>query len=179
MSMGELRGAPVALACLLAAAPALAEPQFGQPVSEADLAAWDISIPPSGDGLPEGSGTAVEGAEIYAAKCASCHGENGQGVGNLEPIVGGVGSLDSEQPLKTVGSYWPYATTLFDYTRRAMPLDAPQSLSADEVYAVSAFILAENGIIAEDAVMDAETLPAVEMPNRDGFISWWPIPGDD
>ena len=91
----------------------------------------------------------------------------------------GIGSLATDKPLKTVGSYWPYATTLFDYTRRAMPLDAPQSLTDDEVYAVTAFVLAKNGIIAEDEELNARTLPAVKMPNRDGFVSWWPLPGGE
>lgn len=152
-----------------------AGPELGQPVTEDELAAWDISIPPSGEGLPEGSGTVQEGAKVYATRCASCHGEGGTG-DPADPLVGGIGSLDTDQPAKTVGSFWPHATTLFDYTRRAMPLDAPQSLTDDEVYAVTAFILAENGIVPDDTEMNAETLPAVEMPNRDGFVSWWPSP---
>lgn len=169
-------GLAVATGLWLVAAPVLAAgPGLGTEVSEAAIAAWDISIAPDGAGLPAGSGRAIEGAEIYAAKCARCHGDGGAG-DPADPLVGGIGSLASDAPQKTVGSFWPYATTLFDYTRRAMPYDAPQSLSTDEVYAVSAYILAENGIIADDAVMDAETLPAVEMPNRDGFVSWWPKP---
>jgi S-disulfanyl-L-cysteine oxidoreductase SoxD len=179
MSTSETRAAAAVATLLLMTAPALAEPEFGEPVNEEALAAWDISIPPSGEGLPEGGGTALDGAAVWAEKCAACHGADGEGVGRLGPVVGGIGSLATGQPLKTVGSYWPYATTLFDYTRRAMPLDAPQSLTDNEVYAVSAFILARNGLIAEDAELDARTLPEVEMPNRDGFVSWWPLPGGE
>jgi S-disulfanyl-L-cysteine oxidoreductase SoxD len=175
MCSSEATLAGALLAALVFAAPALAQPELGQGVSEAVLAAWDISIPPDGTGLPEGSGTAQEGAKVYATRCQSCHGKAGAG-DPADPLVGGVGSLDTAEPMKTVGSFWPYATTLFDYTRRAVPLDAPQSLSDDEVYAVAAFILSENGIIAHDAVMNARTLPQVEMPNRGGFISWWPLP---
>ena len=180
MSMSET-GAAVAVATLLlmTASAALAGPGLGEPVNEEALAAWDISIPPTGEGLPEGGGTAHDGTVIWAEKCAACHGENGEGVDKLGPVVGGIGSLATEKPLKTVGSYWPYATTLFDYTRRAMPLDAPQSLTDDEVYAVTAFVLAKNGIIAEDEELNARTLPAVKMPNRDGFVSWWPRPGGE
>jgi cytochrome c len=115
------------------------------------------------------------GAEIYRAKCASCHGANGAGK-PADALAGGMGSLSSATPLKTVGSYWPYATTLFDYVRRAMPYDRPLSLSDDEVYAVSAYILALNGIIREHAAMDAKSLPQVEMPNRNGFVCYWPLP---
>lgn len=180
MSTSET-GAAVAVATLLlmTAPAALAEPGLGEPVNEEALAAWDISIPPSGEGLPEGGGTARDGTVIWAEKCAACHGEDGEGVGRLGPVVGGIGSLATDQPMKTVGSYWPYATTLFDYTRRAMPLDAPQSLTDDEVYAVTAFVLAKNGIIAEDEELNARTLPAVQMPNRDGFVSWWPLSGGE
>ena len=135
----------------------------------------DLSITPDGGNLPAGSGTAAQGKVVYEARCASCHGAAGQGgEGLADPLVGGTGSLTSKAPLKTVGSYWPYATTLFDYTRRAMPLDAPLSLSDDEVYAVSAYLLALNGIIEFDAVMTEQTLPQVEMPNREGFVSQWP-----
>lgn len=150
-----------------------APPQFGQPVSAQELAAWDISIGPSGEGLPPGSGNAVDGETVYQAKCQSCHGEKGAGK-PADPLVGGVGSIGSEATLKTVGSFWPYATTLFDYTRRAMPYDQPQSLSADELYAVSAYILWLNGILDREQKLDAATLPQVQMPNRNGFISAWP-----
>jgi cytochrome c len=145
-------------------------PHFGKPISPADIAPWDISIGPDGAGLPPGSGTAAQGESIYIAKCQGCHGEKGAGTPN-DPLAGGAGSLaGAKPPLKTVGSYWPYATTLFDYVRRAMPWDHPKSLTDDEVYAVSAYVLYLNGIVANDAVVDARSLPEIKMPNRDGFI---------
>lgn len=158
-------------AAALVAAPALAQaPQFGQPIAPADLAPWDISIGPDGAGLPPGRGTAAQGEAIYVAQCQSCHGEKGGGRPN-DALVGGFGSLaPGKPPVKTVGSYWPYATTLFDYIRRAMPFQDSKSLSDDEVYAVSAYILNLNGIIGNDEVLDAQSLPKVRMPNRDGFI---------
>jgi mono/diheme cytochrome c family protein len=167
--------------CLLAAAltllvlcsTALAEgPQLGRLATPDEIAPWDISIDPSGAGLPPGSGTSQQGEAVYADKCMACHGEKGAGKPN-DQLVGGRGSLSGDQPpIKTVGSFWPYATTLFDYVRRAMPLGAPRSLSDNEVYAVAAYILRLNGIIGEAEVMDAQTLPKVQMPNRDGFISF-------
>ena len=160
-------------ATLLTSGPGHAGPALGQAATADEIAAWDISIPPNGSGLPPGSGTTKQGAAVYAAKCLACHGANGAGK-PADPLVGGISTLASRSPLKTVGSYWPYATTLFDYVRRAMPLDSPMSLSNDEVYAVSAYILSLNGIIADDATMDAETLPKVEMPNRNGFVNYWP-----
>ena len=145
-------------------------PGLGRPVSPDEIAAWDISIGPDGAGLPPGRGTAKEGAAVFAEKCAGCHGEKGAGKPN-DALVGGIGSLSGDQPpVKTVGSFWPYATTLFDYVRRAMPLNASKSLKDDEVYALCAYILQQNGIVAEEAVMDAHTLPQVRMPNRDGFV---------
>jgi S-disulfanyl-L-cysteine oxidoreductase SoxD len=140
---------------------------FGQPIEEADVAAWDISIGPDGVGLPPGGGTAQQGAVVYSQKCVACHGEKGAGRPN-DRLVGG------RLPAKTVGSYWPYATTLFDFIRRAMPWTAPKSLTNDEVYAVSAYILALNGIIGENDEMNATTLPKVVMPNRNGFIRLYP-----
>lgn len=155
-----------------AAAGALAGPDLGREATPGEIAAWDISVAPDGATLPPGSGTAREGAEVYQAKCLSCHGEDGAGGDGLaDALVGGIGSLGGERPVKTVGSYWPYATTLFDYVRRSMPYDAPMSLSDDEVYAVSAYLLALNGIIGEADRMDAESLPEVRMPNRDGFVT--------
>ena len=146
--------------------------RFGQPIMPEDAAAWDISIAPDGVGLPPGSGTPAQGAVVYAEKCAACHGQKGEGQPN-DRLVGG--QLTGDQPaVKTVGSYWPYATTLFDYTRRAMPWQQPKSLTNDEVYAVSAYILRLNGIIGENEVMDASTLPKVTMPNREGFIALYP-----
>jgi len=154
---------------------AVAGPNLGQDATPEEVAAWDISVAPDGATLPPGGGSAQEGATVYESKCLSCHGEDGaSGEGLADPLVGGIGSLATTEPKKTVGSYWPHATTLFDYVRRAMPYDAPMSLTDDEVYAVSAYILALNGIIGETDRLDAETLPAVEMPNKDGFVSHWP-----
>ena len=144
-------------------------PAFGSPVSAAEIARWDISVPPSGEGLPAGSGTAKQGEAVYVAQCQACHGAKGVGK-PADPLVGGTGSLATGKPLRTVGSYWPYATTLFDYTRRAMPITNPLSLTNDDVYAVTAYVLHLNGIIGESAEMNARTLPQVRMPNRDGFI---------
>lgn len=145
-------------------------PKLGQPLSPADVAPWDISIAPDGVGLPPGQGTSMQGEAIFVSKCMACHGEKGAGKPN-DALVGGAGSLAAGQaPVKTVGSYWPYATTLFDYIRRAMPYNESKSLTADEIYALSAYILALNGIVGASDVMDAQSLPKVKMPNRDGFI---------
>ncbi len=157
---------------LVAAAPAMAAdgPGLGQPIAPADLAPWDISVGPDGVGLPPGRGTAAQGEAVYAAKCQACHGEKGAGRPN-DALVGGSATIASDRPaVKTVGSYWPYATTLFDYVRRAMPWNETKSLSNDELYAVSAYILHLNGVIAATDVVDAQSLPKVRMPNRDGFI---------
>lgn len=143
---------------------------IGTPVAPSALAAWDIDVSPDGRGLPPGHGSVALGKEIFAAKCAMCHGAQGQG-GIGDQLVGGAGTLTSVKPKKTVGSYWPYATTLFDYIRRAMPYNAPQSLTADEVYAVSAYLLYLNGIVPATAQLDAKTLPKVRMPNREGFVA--------
>jgi cytochrome c len=143
---------------------------IGTPIDEPALAAWNIDIAPDGRGLPAGSGDVATGAHLFAAKCAACHGAQGQG-GLGDPLVGGLGTLTSAKPKRTVGSYWPYATTLFDYIRRAMPYNAPESLSADEVYALSAFLLNQNGIVPANTRLDAATLPRVVMPNRDGFVA--------
>jgi len=144
---------------------------LGRVVTAEEIKAWDISIPPSGAGLPPGSGSVKQGAAVYAAKCEACHGANGAGK-PVDALVGGQGTLASGTPVRTVGSYWPYATTLFDYVRRAMPTNAPKSLTDSEVYAVSAYLLQLNGIILQDAVMNAQTLPQVKMPNKDGFIDY-------
>jgi S-disulfanyl-L-cysteine oxidoreductase SoxD len=142
---------------------------FGRPVDPLEIARWDISIPPSGAGLPKGRGTARQGQPIYEQKCLACHGTKGAGK-PADALAGGNGSLATKAPVRTVGSYWPYATTLFDYVRRAMPLAAPLSLADDEVYALSAYVLFLNGIVGEDEAMDAGSLPRVRMPNRDGFV---------
>jgi S-disulfanyl-L-cysteine oxidoreductase SoxD len=161
----------VTASLLVLSSAALAEgPGLGRVATPDEIASWDVSIGPDGAGLPPGRGTPKQGETVFAEKCVACHGEKGAGKPN-DQLVGGRGSLSGEQaPVKTVGSFWPYATTLFDYVRRAMPLNAPKSLSNDEVYAVSAYILQLNGIIGEADAMDAQTLPQVQMPNRDGFI---------
>jgi cytochrome c len=164
--------AAVLVACT-ALPPTAKPPGLGTAVSAEEIARWDISIPPSGTGLPPGSGTVTQGETVYTTKCQSCHGTKGTGK-PADALTGGIGSLTTATPVRTVGSYWPYATTLFDYTRRAMPLTAPLSLSNDEVYAVTAYVLFLNGIITSDSTMNAQTLPAVKMPNRDGFVSDWP-----
>jgi S-disulfanyl-L-cysteine oxidoreductase SoxD len=143
-------------------------PGLGVPATADEIAAMDVSIGPDGAGLPPGSGTPQQGAEIYAERCAACHGPDGTGGAN-DRLAGGQGSLATAAPLKTIGSYWPYATTVFDYVRRAMPYPAPHSLTDDEVYALTAHLLRLNGVIGPDAVMDATSLPRVQMPNRDGF----------
>ena len=145
-------------------------PDLGVPATQEQIAGWDISIGPDGAGLPAGSGTAAAGKAVYEAKCLACHGAEGAGQPN-DRLVGGQGTLREAAPIRTVGSYWPYATTVFDYIRRAMPYVTPHSLTADETYAVTAYLLALNGIIEQDAVMDATSLPTVVMPNRGNFDS--------
>ena len=159
--------AAFAAATLFAQAPKYG---VGRPPTPDEVKAWDISVAPDGTGLPEGSGTAAQGKDVYASKCAKCHGGQGQG-GDEGPLVGGQGSLRGPKPLKTVGSYWPYATTLFDYVNRAMPFKQPGTLTHNQVYAVVAFVLQLNGIIGENVVMDARSLPQVKMPNRGGFVA--------
>lgn len=147
--------------------------EIGQPASEDLITMFDIDVVPGGEGLPEGSGTVAEGAEAYATHCARCHGPSGT-EGGIGPVL--VGEEGPWEPGKTItiGSYWPYAETVFDYIRRAMPFDNPGTLEDDEVYAVVAWLLAEEGIVEEDAEMNQQTLPEVEMPNRESFFSCWP-----
>lgn len=147
-------------------------PNLGTPLTPAEIAGWDINILPDGTGLPAGSGTPSEGARIYSAKCAMCHGENGKGGTNAR-LVGRDPIKDMESE-KTIANFWPYATTLFDYIRRAMPWRKPRSLSNDEVYALTAYILWLNKLTGENETMNAQTLPKVRMPNRDGFIIRFP-----
>jgi cytochrome c len=165
--MRELAAAAALVA--LTSAVAAQSPNLGKPIAPEDLATWDISIGPDGAGLPPGSGTPKQGEAVFTAKCQACHNAKGAGQPN-DRLVGGQGSLPGDKAaVKTVGSYWPYATTLFDYIRRAMPLPQSKSLSNDEVYAVAAYILNLNGVIGENETLDAKTLPQVKMPNRDGF----------
>ncbi|HEU4685521.1 MAG TPA: cytochrome c [Nitrospira sp.] len=141
----------------------------GRPATMEEIRTWDIDVSPSGEGLPSGRGTVSQGALVYAKKCAGCHGATGR-EGPFDKLVGGRDTLATGTPVKTIGSYWPYATTLFDYIYRAMPFDAPQSLTPNEVYAVTAWLLAQNGIVEGDVTLDAASLAAVKMPNRLGFI---------
>lgn len=145
---------------------------FGRVATPAAIAAWDIDIDAQGHGLPRGQGSVAEGARLYAEKCAACHGERGQGK-PADALVGGNVPLGEQKstPLKTVGNFWPYATTLFDFIRRAMPYNAPQSLQPDEVYALTAWVLHANGVLPADAVLDAPRLSALKMPNQAGFVS--------
>jgi S-disulfanyl-L-cysteine oxidoreductase SoxD len=145
--------------------------RIGKPATDAQIAAINLTVFPDGTGLPQGKGTAAQGKDVFKDKCAVCHNDQAQGRQNQYPaLVGGIGSLATSKPVKTVGSYWPYATTVFDYIRRAMPYDHPGSLQPDEVYSTVAFILNLNGIIGPNDEMNATTLPKVKMPNRDGFI---------
>jgi len=162
------------MALAACAAPTIREtPNLGRLATPAEVAAWDVSVAPDGAGLPPGRGTSRQGAIVYERKCQNCHGERGAGQPN-DRLVGGQGTLATARPVRTIGSYWPYATTLFDYVRRAMPYTQSHSLSDDEVYAVTAYLLHLNGIIAESDAMSAETLPKVKMPNRDNFILAYP-----
>jgi S-disulfanyl-L-cysteine oxidoreductase SoxD len=143
---------------------------IGRAATPAEIAGWNIDIGRDGSGLPPGSGTVSHGREVFAQQCAACHGDKGQGdVGDR--LVGGQGTIGTPKPVRTVGSFWPYAPTLFDYIRRAMPQNAPQSLSNEDVYAVSAYILNLNGLLPADATLDARSLAAIKMPNRDMFVS--------
>jgi len=141
---------------------------FGRTPTTAEIQAWDIAIGPDGKELSSGQGSAREGVTLYQSKCAMCHGANGN-EGPQDVLVGGQGSLATAKPLRTIGSFWPYATTVYDYIYRAMPFYAPGSLSPSEVYALTAYLLFRNGIIGEDEVIDARTLPKIKMPNHDGF----------
>lgn len=146
------------------------EPLFhvGRAPTAEEVKTWDISVGPEGKELPPGQGTAQEGAPLYAQKCAACHGAKGEGV-TAPALVGGQGTLNTIHPLKTVGSFWPFATSIWDYINRAMPRGQPQSLKPDEVYSLTAVLLYWNGIIKEDDVLDAQSLPKIKMPNRDSF----------
>jgi cytochrome c len=143
---------------------------LGRIATEEEIAGWDIDVRPDGQGLPEGSGSVSVGEGLYEAQCASCHGLFGEGEGRWPVLAGGAGTLMDDRPQKTVGSYWPYASTLWDYTRRAMPFPAPQSLSVDETYAITAYVLYLNELVDEDFVLTKENFLSVEMPNADGFF---------
>ena len=143
---------------------------LGRTATPQEIAGWDIDVSPDGAGLPPGQGDVAQGRVLYNDKCAACHGPKGEGK-PMDQLAGGFGSVFDVKGKRTVGSYWPYATTLFDFVRRAMPFNAPQSLTPDEVYAVSAYVLYLNGLVAQDATLDAKSLPKIEMPNRSHFVS--------
>ncbi len=145
-------------------------PNLGQAATAEEVTALSINIFPNGKGLPDGSGSVAQGASIYQTKCIGCHGAGGLG-GSAEPLAGAEMGLTGEWPEKTIGTLWPYATTLFDFTRRSMPMTAPGSLSNEETYAVTAYLLYLNNIVAADAVMNKETILQVKMPNANGFIN--------
>lgn len=173
MSMRDLKIAACVLGVAIGAGAAAAEtPRLGKPVSQTDLAAWDINVLPDGTNLPAGSGKAADGAKVYAEKCAFCHGDKGQG-GHAVRLIGGPpkASLDGG---KTIANYWPQATTLFDFIRRAMPFTQPRSLTDQEVYSLVAYLLAQNKLIGENDEINASTLPKVRMPNRDNFVVQFP-----
>ena len=172
MSTRKLRGIALALG-LGSGAAFSAGPNLGTPIAPAEIAAWDISIQADGTGLPPGGGTPAQGARIFAQKCALCHGENGKG-GPFAALVGGAPVSSGIDTVKTIANFWGYSTTVFDFIRRAMPWQQPRSLTDNEVYALTASILAQNKLIGEDDSMNAETLPKVRMPNRDGFIIRFP-----
>lgn len=165
------KGMVLITAAVAAAGVGAAEPlRLGRPARAAELAAASISVAPDGTGLPPGRGTARAGKAVYQAKCAACHGAKGEGSAAFPQLVGGVGSIGMAQPVATVGSYWPYATTVFDYISRAMPYQDAGSLRPDEAYAVTAYLLYLNGIVGENAQLDRQSLPRVVMPNRHGFV---------
>jgi S-disulfanyl-L-cysteine oxidoreductase SoxD len=161
--------APLAMAGIWPAAAQLPTYGVGRPPTAEEVRAWDLTIRPDGQGLPPGRGTAALGKPIYAERCASCHGETGEDP-KYSRLVGGHGTLATDKPIRTIGSFWPYAPTLWSYIRRAQPYDNPGSLTPDQVYAVTAYLLHRNGLIGEQDVMDATTLPRVQMPNRGGFV---------
>lgn len=170
-----MRERVVAALLALLAVPALAvaaeTPHLGRVATPAEIAPWDIDVSPDGTGLPPGRGTAAQGEAIYVAKCRACHGERGAGT-PADRLAGGEGTIGGpRRPIKTIGSFWPYATSVFAYVRRSMPYDKAKSLTNDELYAVTAYLLRLNGLVGERDVVDARTLPAVRMPNRDGFVT--------
>ena len=171
MRTRELYAAALAIVVLAGATSAQAQSLYGigRAATPAEIAGWNIDIDRYGNNLPPGSGSVSRGHEVFDQQCSACHGAKGEG-GVGDQLVGGQGTLAAPKPVRTVGSYWPYAPTLFDYIRRAMPLNAPQSLSDDDVYAVSGYILNLNGLLPADATLDARTLSAIKMPNRDKFV---------
>ena len=171
MPMRRLEFATLAVVTLLCVTSAKAQSPYsiGRVATTTEIAGWNIDVGGDGSNLPPGSGSVSHGSEVFGQQCAACHGAKGEG-GVGDRLVGGQGTLGTPKPVHTVGSYWPYAPTLFDYIRRAMPQNAPQSLSNDDVYAVSAYILSLNGLLPADAALDAKSLAAIKMPNRNMFV---------
>jgi cytochrome c len=161
------------VALLLLAVPGATSPKLGvgRPATADQVKARDITVLPTGAGLPVGRGSALEGRPLYQSRCSVCHGARGEGQGDYPPLAGGHGSLTTDKALPTVGAYWPYATTVWDYIHRGMPYDHPGTLPPNQVYAITAFVLHLNGIVKEDEILDEKTLPNIKMPNRDGFVS--------
>jgi mono/diheme cytochrome c family protein len=173
LALGVAAAVAVAGCAMQPTADKVANPgvKLGQPIAEADIAPWNIDVRgPDGRGLPPGRGSVADGKKIYDAKCLACHGADAKGGPVYGAMVGGIGSFTTGTRVLTPGSMYPYAPILFDYLRRAMPMDRPQTLTNDEAYALSAYLLNLNGLVPANAVMDAKTLPAVQMPNRNGFI---------
>jgi cytochrome c len=183
LNRGAIRLAVIAAAGSFALTAGAAEAQkpgyygYGTSATPAEIAGWDIDARADGQGLPPGSGSVNKGADVYAEQCATCHGTFGEGEGRYPKLAGGEGTLRAERPEPTVGSYWPFAVTLFDYINRAMPFPAPHTLSADDVYAVTAFVLNLNNIVGNNFVADRDSLPKVKMPNHDHFT--WQDPRPD
>lgn len=171
MAVKSSTGIPLGASGPHAVQPLPDKPRFGKSISESDIVAWNIDIrTPDGLGLPAGRGSVAQGRQVYTAKCVSCHGADAKGGPVYGTMVGGIGSFKGAPRVLTPGSMYPYAPILFDYIRRSMPMDRPQTMTNDEVYAVSAYLLNLNGLVPADAVMDAQSLPKVQMPNRDGFL---------
>ena len=171
MSAHSTTGIPLGKTAPHAVQPLPDKPRFGHAISESELAAWNIDIrTPDGRGLPPGRGSVAQGKKLFEAHCVACHGADAKGGAVYGTMVGGIGTMNSNPRVLTPGSMYPYAPILFDYTRRAMPMNAPQTLTNDEVYALSAYLLNLNGLVPADAVMDAQSLPRVQMPNRNAFI---------
>lgn len=174
MSFRSIAAAAALIVVCSVAGVAAERTNLGRAVTADEIAAWNIDVSGDGAGLPAGRGSVAEGRALFAEACAACHGDKGQG-GAADALVGGRGTLATAKPVKTIGSFWPYAPTVFDYVNRAMPFNAPQSLTPDQVYAVTAYLLFLNGIVSEDTTLDAASLAKVEMPNRNGF-TWDPRP---
>ena len=173
MSTRSLFRSPLLIVATSFAFAAAADSGFSEPATADDIKRVYWSIFPDGENLPDGSGTATQGKAVYDMHCAACHGMDGEGT-LANQLVGGRGTLDSDMPVKTVGSYWPYATTVFNYIRRSMPYTAPMSLTNAEYYAITAYVLNKNDIISADKIIDRDSLPEIEMPNRDGFLNAYP-----